>query len=217
MVIGNSADLSPQNLLLAGVLFSWGIGSSILENVEQKQAPVFSWYRFSPVSSRHGQDSSVGGLRTAVRWWCCYTVRSSPERTCSTIFGVWQSFLFSLFSIFHNCLPIRMENYDTLVFPSVVRGELVQLQNMHRQLDPNSTLIGTVSKNDFKYSNLPCLLFDNIGLWLPSYPRQWYGLATDNNHEMSGLSIALQTISVRIFFGRVFHQRFCSWISFPCS
>ncbi len=49
-----------------------------------------------------------------------------------------------------------------------VRGELVQLQNMLRQLGPNNTLMGTVSKNIFKYPKVT-IIFDHIGLGSPSY------------------------------------------------
>ncbi len=97
------------------------------------------------------------------------------------------------------------ENSSTL---HNVRGELFQLQSMHRQLDTNNTLIGTFSKNILKYPKFTYLLVDDIGLGSPSYSWQWYLLTTDNSHEISALNIALHTSPVRILFGRVFHELF---------
>ncbi len=96
-----------------------------------------------------------------------------------------------------------------------VSEELVQLQNMQRQLDPNNTLVGTVSTNNFKCLKLTRLLVDNIGLGAPSYSWQWYRLITnDSSHEISALNNALQTMPVRIFYGRVFRERFAVGLVF---
>ncbi len=93
-----------------------------------------------------------------------------------------------------------------------VCGELVQLQNVHWQLNPNNSLIANFSKKYVK-----CLLVDNIGLGSPSYSWQWQRLTTDSSHEISALNIALQTISVGMFFWTSFSWTFCRWTSFPCS